>query len=87
MRPEIGNALRLQHRPMFANIPTADPVAALDLNLSVEDGWYTLLDVLCTDLQYETDNEDAPQIRVRRSRRLLDGSASGSTTPLTDSAR
>ena len=26
------------------------------------DGWFTLLDVLCGYLQWETDNNDAPQV-------------------------
>ena len=40
-----------------------DPVAtSMCWGFEVDDGWFTLLDVLCRELQRETDERGAPQV-------------------------
>jgi hypothetical protein len=63
MRPDLCNALLQQHPRIFKNLEGCGDAAG-DLETRVGDGWYTLLDVLCTDLQYETDHEGAPQVHA-----------------------
>lgn len=63
MRRDLCNALLQRHPRIFAN-PEGHGDAAGDLETRVGDGWYTLLDVLCTDLQYESDQEGAPQVHA-----------------------
>jgi hypothetical protein len=64
MRLDLDNQLRLRHRKIFLDPDPPDRLAALAFELQVDDGWYTLLDVLCTDLQRETDIEGAPQVKA-----------------------
>ena len=73
MRPDLGNQLRLKHAAIFRSPVPASLADMVDPFQSIKDGWYTLLDVLCTNLQHDTDNAGAPQIRALQLGKELGG--------------
>lgn len=61
---DLGTLLRQKHSKVLSDLASIPAGPGADAFLGVEDGWYTLLDVLCTDLQHETEAKGAPQVRA-----------------------
>lgn len=62
MAPELDEALCARYPLIFAE-RYGDPAAtAMCWGFEVDDGWFTLIDVLCRELQRETDERGAPQV-------------------------
>lgn len=64
MRPDLAQRLCGRHPRILSSVGPFAGRANSEACLAVEDGWYALLDVLCTDLQSETDQRGAPQIHA-----------------------
>lgn len=66
MNPKLDEALCERYPLIFAQ-RHGDPAAtAMCRGFEVDDGWFTLIDILCRELQRETDERRAPQIIARQ---------------------
>lgn len=62
MSPDLDQALCTRYPRIFAN-RQADPLTTcMTRGFECGDGWYALIDALCSALQHETDQCGAPQI-------------------------
>ncbi len=71
MQQDLGSRLRQRHAKILSDLVATPVASGQDAFLVVGDGWFTLLDVLCTDLQYETDTEGAPQVTATQVKEKL----------------
>lgn len=63
MNPELDQALCERYPLIFQAPDASQPTRkAVRWGFRCGDGWYTLIDVLCEQLQYETDGNGAPQV-------------------------
>jgi hypothetical protein len=62
MSPELDDALCAKYPFIFAGRHGDPATTAMCWGFEVGDGWFPLIDVLCEELQRETDQRGAPQI-------------------------
>jgi len=62
MTPDLDRALCERYPLMFAERSQPMTKTAMFWGFDCDDGWYTLIDTLCTALQQETDSGNAPQV-------------------------
>lgn len=62
MTPELDKALCEKYPKIFADRNRSMTITAMCWGFDVGDGWYALIDVLCEELQRETDQQGAPQV-------------------------
>ena len=62
MRLELDETLCTRYPSIFAERHGDPATTAMCWGLEIGDGWYTLVDVLCRELQRQTDEEGAPQV-------------------------
>lgn len=62
MNHELDQALCEKFPKIFAERDSSRLITAMCWGFEVEDGWYSLIDVLCEQLQWETDEQGAPQV-------------------------
>ena len=62
MSPELEQALYDRYPPIFAGRHARPCESGMGWGCMVDDGWYALLDELCSKLQRETDQRGAPQV-------------------------
>lgn len=62
MRPELDNALCEKFPLIFADRSGSMTTTAMCWGFDVGDGWYSLIDVLCEELQRDTDQQGALQV-------------------------
>lgn len=62
MNPELDKALCEKFPGIFADRNASMTVTAMCWGFEVNDGWYSLLDVLCEELQRDTDQQGALQV-------------------------
>lgn len=66
MGPVLDKTLCARY-PLIFSERHGDPSAtAMCRGFEFEDGWLTLIDVLCRELQRETEEQDAPQIVAKQ---------------------
>ncbi len=73
MTPELDRALCERHPRIFANRHAPETLCLMGQGLAVDDGWYQLIDTLCTALQRETDQNGAPQVVAVQVKEKLGG--------------
>ena len=61
MSPELEQALYDRYPRIFACRDAPPSESSVGWGCMVGDGWHTLLDALCRELQRETDQRGAPQ--------------------------
>ena len=62
MSPDLDRALCDRYPLIFADRYAPESQTALCRGFECENGWYFLVDVLCHELQSETECGDAPQV-------------------------
>lgn len=62
MSPELDEALCAKYPLIFAERHGDPATTAMCWGFEVGDGWFALIDVLCQELQRETDEQDAQQV-------------------------
>ena len=62
MNPELDKALCEKFPQIFAARDGSMTVTAMCWGFEVNYGWYSLLDVLCEELQRDTEQQGAPQV-------------------------
>lgn len=62
MSPLLDNALCQKFPLIFVDRNSSMTVTAMCWGFDVEDGWYPLIDVLCEELQRESNRDGAPQL-------------------------
>lgn len=62
MSPELDEALCAKYPLIFAERHGNPATTAMCWGFEIDDGWFTLIDVLCGELQRETVERGAPQI-------------------------
>lgn len=62
MAPELDEALCARHPLIFAERHGDPETTAMCWGFEVDDSWFSLIDVLCRELQRETDERGAPQV-------------------------
>lgn len=62
MNHELDQALCEKFPKIFAERDGSKLITAMCWGFTVEDGWFSLIDVLCEQLQRETDEQGAPQV-------------------------
>ncbi|MDE1894800.1 MAG: hypothetical protein KGH90_10790 [Xanthomonadaceae bacterium] len=73
MTPELDHALCARHPKILAARKTAESVCPMGWGIATGDGWYQLIDALCTALQRETDGNGAPQVVAIQVKEKLGG--------------
>lgn len=58
---------------LYARWPKILAPEGRKVSLGIEAGWNTLIDELCLQLQYYTDNEGAPQVEARQIKEKFGG--------------
>lgn len=66
MKDELRSALCAKHPKILAG-------HGKPIGIACGDGWYTLLDELCEQLQHETDEQGAPQVTAGQIKEKLGG--------------
>lgn len=61
MKTELDNLLCAKYPAIFAERHGSPQDTSMCWGFACDDGWYTLIDTLCAELQTETDREGAPQ--------------------------
>ena len=64
MKKELQDKLIKKYPKIFSEIGLSPQESCMAFGLEVGDGWYWIIDHLCSYLQYLTDVEDYPQIVV-----------------------
>lgn len=66
MSPELDAALCEKYPKLFTrrNLPMTQ--TSMCWGFQCGDGWYTLIDVLCSELQHQTDDDGAPQLEAQQ---------------------
>jgi hypothetical protein len=62
LAPELDDALCARYPLIFAERHGDPATTAMCWGFEVDDRWFTLIDVLCRELQRETDERSAPQV-------------------------
>lgn len=62
MRLDLDKALCARYPLIFAERNDDAESTAMCWGFEIGDGWYTLVDVLCREIQRETDEQGAPQV-------------------------
>ena len=62
MDPQLDETLCARHPLIFAERHGDPATTSMCWGFEVDDAWFTLIDVLCRELQRETDEHGAPQI-------------------------
>ena len=62
MSPELDKALCEKFPQIFADRNGSMTVTAMCWGFEVNDGWYSLIDVLCEEMQRDTDQQGALQV-------------------------
>lgn len=73
MKPELDKALCEKFPQIFAGRNGSMTVTAMCWGFEVGDGWYSLIDVLCEELQRETDRQGAPQVTATQIKEKYGG--------------
>jgi len=66
MSPDLANKLVVKFPELFANAGIG-PVAGLSAKLEIEDGWFSLVDVLCEQLMAPVRGLDLQMQEIARS--------------------
>ena len=61
MDAQLQQQLFERYPAIFAERYLSDTKTAMCWGISTGDGWFQLIDALCARLQWETDNNEAPQ--------------------------
>lgn len=69
MHPDLDRALCERYPKLFAR--RHDPTCCMAEGFACQDGWYHLLDGLCSQLQHDTDQLGAPQLVVTQVKQKL----------------
>lgn len=62
MNPELDKALCNKFPQIFTDRDSSMATTAMCWGFEVKDGWYSLIDVLCEELQRDTDQQGALQV-------------------------
>ena len=62
MSPELDDALCTKYPHIFAMRHGDPTITAMCWGFEAGDGWFPLLDALCSEIQRETDEQGAPQV-------------------------
>ena len=66
MRAELEALLFQRYPVMFGPYELVPNEYSMQWGFQCGDGWFDLIDTLCSNLQFLTDNANAPQVRVRQ---------------------
>lgn len=66
MDPKLDEVLCERYPLIFAERHGDPTTTAMCRGFEVDDGWFTLIDTRCRELQRETDERGAPQIVARQ---------------------
>jgi hypothetical protein len=71
--PELDRALCERHPKIFAERHVPEIQSAMGRGFAIGDGWYRLVDALCAALQWETDQNQVPQVVATQVKEKLGG--------------
>jgi hypothetical protein len=66
MTPELDDALCARYPLIFAERHGDPATTGMCWGFEIDDSWFTLIDVLCRELQRETDEGGAPQVVAKQ---------------------
>lgn len=64
MRADLEAVLFHRYPALFERRELSPGVHAMQRGFECGDGWFDLIDTLCSNLQYLTDHAESPQVRV-----------------------
>ncbi len=62
MKQELQDNLVKKYPKIFSEVGSTPQQSCMAFGICVDDGWGWLLDELCRELQFDTDNNNEPQI-------------------------
>lgn len=66
MNQELDDALCAKYPTIFSERHGSPQDTSMCWGFECDDGWYTLIDTLCAELQAETERNGAPQVIARQ---------------------
>ena len=71
MRKELEEVLYQRYPALFARRELAPGQLTMRWGFECGDGWFDLIDTLCSSLEYRTNHGGAPQVRVNQVKSKL----------------
>ena len=71
MRNELENMLYERYPEIFSELRKGDEEGDIFRGLECGDGWFTLIDTLCAQIQFYTDNNQVPQVMATQVKEKL----------------
>ncbi len=73
MKPELEKQLVEKYPKIFQMVGSTPQESCMAWGLAVGDGWYWIIDQLCKQLQWSTDNNNQPQIVAAQVKEKFSG--------------
>lgn len=64
MRKELESLLYQRYPMLFAKVELAPGAFGMSRGFQCGDGWFDLIDMLCSNIQYGIDHADTPPVQV-----------------------
>lgn len=73
MKKELQDKLYKKYPKIFVQKDLSMTQTAMCWGLSCNDGWYRILDILCSQLQFNTDKNNYPQVEATQVKEKYGG--------------
>ena len=82
MKKELDEALVAKYPKIFKDRYAPMTHTAMCWGFECGDGWYNIIDALCSNIQHHVDQKRKERVRALRFNRALDRALTGDTRPL-----